>query len=339
MTPLLDVRNLSVHFETPRGVLRAVENLSFTMAPGEALGIVGESGSGKSVSVLAMLRLFGPLTRVHVGGEVIFDGRDLLALPEAQLQTVRGAQIAMVFQDPQTSLNPILPAGEQIAESLRFHRGMPGLQARRRSVELLEVVGIPDPHRRVDDLPHRFSGGMRQRIMIAIAIACEPRLLIADEPTSALDVTVQIQILELLDRLRRELGITLIMISHDLGVIAGTCERVQVMYRGWIVERGTVTQILEQAHHPYTQAQLRLVPRLDRSTGQRPQPIPGQPSPVFGVVPGCRFAGRCEFATEQCRQQEPPLVMVEPGHSSLCWLPVPHPGEARTPPRAQGAQP
>lgn len=318
--PLLEVRGLRVHFETRRGILRAVDDISFTLGREQTLGVVGESGSGKSVSMLAMLGLFPPLTKVRVAGEVLFEGRDLLRLSEDELRGVRGAQIGMVFQDPLTSLNPLLAAGDQIGEGLQVHRGLSAAAARRRAVELLELVGIPDPQRRYDDLPYRFSGGMRQRIMIAVAVACEPKLLIADEPTSALDVTVQAQVLLLLDRLRRELGMSLVMISHDLSVIAATADHVQVMYGGWIVERGPVERILERPSHPYTAALTRLAPRLDGDRRERLHPIGGQPAPVIGAPPGCRFAARCEFATDRCRAEVPPLVTIESGHTSLCWL-------------------
>ena len=318
--PLLDVRNLRVRFETPRGLLRAVDGVSFSVAPRETVGIVGESGSGKSVTMLSVLRLFPPLARVSVSGQVLFEGTDLLRLSEAELREVRGAKIGMVFQDPLTSLNPALPVGEQIAESLRTHRGLSRGAARRRAEELLELVGIPDPGRRADDLPYRFSGGMRQRIMIAIAIACEPKLLIADEPTSALDVTVQAQVLVLLERLQRELGMSLIMISHDLGVIAATSRRVLVMYGGWIVERGSVEEILERPGHPYSAALTRLVPDLDQPRDEPLVPIPGQPVPVVGHMPGCRFAARCGYAMDRCREETPPAVALATEHISLCWL-------------------
>lgn len=318
--PLLEVRDLRVHFSTPGGLLRAVDGVSFSLARREALGVVGERGSGKSVTALSLTRLFGPLTRAQVCGEVWFEGRDLLRLPERELRHVRGAEIGLVFQDPLTSLNPSMPVGEQIAESLRYHRGLSSARARRRAAELLELVGIPDPRRRLDDRPYQFSGGMRQRIMIAIAIACEPKLLIADEPTTALDVTVQAQVLLLLDRLRRELGMALMLISHDFGVIAATCDRVQVMYGGRLVEHGTVRHLLERPNHPYTEALLRLVPRLDGPRGQRVAPISGQPVAVFGAVRGCRFAPRCALAEDRCRRQDPPLARLDPEHASACWL-------------------
>jgi oligopeptide transport system ATP-binding protein len=319
-SPLLEVRNLSARFLLPQGILQAVDNVSFSLERGQAIGIVGESGSGKSVSALTLLRLFGPLDRVEITGQVLFEGINLLELPESRLRRIRGGQIGMVFQDPLTSLNPMIPVGEQIAESLRFQRGFGHAQARQKAQELMERVGIGDPARRYSDLPDRFSGGMRQRIMIAIAIACEPRLLIADEPTTALDVTVQAQVLALLNELREESGMALIMISHDFGVIAATCDFAQVMYGGRVVERGAVADILQQPNHPYTAALLQLVPRLDNSSVQRLNPIPGQPAPVFDSSPGCRFAPRCEFAVERCHRENPPETPIGVNHVSTCWL-------------------
>ena len=323
--PLLEVCDLRTTFPTPRGPLHAVDRISFTMHAGEALGVVGESGSGKSVTALTLLRLFGPLAHPHVLGQARFAGRDLLRMSDVELQRIRGAQIAMIFQDPLTSLNPALPIGEQIAETLRFHKGMAPGPARRRAAELLDLVGIPDPQRRFDDLPYRFSGGMRQRIMIAIAIACEPRLLIADEPTTALDVTVQAQVLALLQRLRRELGMALMLITHDFGIVAAVCDTVQVMYGGRLVERGSMDQVLERPNHPYTEALLRLVPRLDAALGERVDPIPGQPTATIGTVAGCRFAPRCPVPMDRCRVEDPPLFAVEEGQVSACWLAEPLP--------------
>jgi oligopeptide transport system ATP-binding protein len=333
--PLLQVRDLRTAFKTSRGLLRAVDGVSFDVRAGEALGIVGESGSGKSVTALSLLRLFGPLTRALVSGEAYFNGRDLLKLSSSELREVRGAQIGMVFQDPLTSLNPSMPVGEQIAETMRYHRGTGAAQARRRAAELLELVGIPDPAQRIDDLPYRFSGGMRQRIMMAVAVACEPKLIIADEPTTALDVTVQAQVLLLLDRLRRELGTALILISHDFGVIAATCDRVQVMYGGRLVERGTVRDILKSAEHPYTRALLRSVPRLERTEPGRLPAIPGQPLVNLDAVRGCSFAPRCEYAVDRCWQESPPLRVSQPDRESACW----RSDELREPGRgaAQGA--
>jgi oligopeptide transport system ATP-binding protein len=319
-SPLLEVRNLSTVFPTERGPLYAVDGVSFTLAEGEALGVVGESGSGKSVTALTLLRLFGPMTKPHISGQAFFAGRDLLAMSDAELRRVRGAEVGMIFQDPLTSLNPSLPVGEQIAEGLRYHRGLDSSAARRRAAELLDLVGFADARHRLDDLPYRFSGGMRQRIMIAIAIACEPRLLIADEPTTALDVTVQAQVLALLGRLRRELGMALMLITHDFGVVAAACDRVQVMYGGRLVERGTLRQVIEHPNHPYTEALLHLVPRLDSPLGTRSQPISGQPAAVIGDMIGCRFAVRCAHADDRCRAQDPPSVQIEEEHVSACWF-------------------
>jgi oligopeptide/dipeptide ABC transporter ATP-binding protein len=318
--PLLQVRNLSTRFVLPRGNLHAVNDVSFSLRQGEAVGIVGESGSGKSATALTLLRLFGPLDKVRIDGEVLFEGTDLLKLPEARLRRIRGGQIGMIFQDPLTSLNPMIPVGEQIAETLRFQRGLERNQAKRKAQDLMERVGIGDPGRRYDDLPDRFSGGMRQRIMIAIAIACEPKLLIADEPTTALDVTVQAQVLALINHLREESGMAVIMISHDFGVIAATCDTAQVMYGGRLIERGPVADILERPNHPYTAALLSLVPRMESAATDSFKPIPGHPAPVFESAQGCGFAARCEFVAERCRRDTPALQEVGAGHVSACWL-------------------
>jgi len=318
-TPLLDVSDLTCSFVTRSGEVRAVDGVSFSIAEGQALGVVGESGCGKSVTALSLVRLFPPTSHVRLSGRVEFDGRDLMQADEAELRAVRGRQISIVFQDPLTSLNPVIPVGEQIAESVRLHLGFSRKAARERAIDLLSRVGIPDPQQRVDDLPVRFSGGMRQRVMIAIAIACEPKLLIADEATTALDVTIQAQILALLDQLRRDLGMALMVISHDLGVVSAICDSVQVMYAGVIVERGPVRRILEEPEHPYTRGLLRLVPRLDTMRHHRLRPIPGQPPRFLTEQTGCRFLPRCEHATERCKET-PPLIDVGHRHSSLCWL-------------------
>jgi oligopeptide/dipeptide ABC transporter ATP-binding protein len=317
---LLEVKNLRTQFITASGPLHAVDDVSFSLVDGEAVGVVGESGSGKSVTALSIVRLFGPLDRVITSGQILFEGVDLLKLSEAELRRIRGRQIAMVFQDPLTSLNPVMSVGEQIAETLRYHRRLQRPAARRRAQELMELVGIGEPQRRFDDLPEQFSGGMRQRIMIAIAIACEPKLLIADEPTTALDVTVQSQVLMLLNRLRQELGMALMIISHDLGVIAATCDSAQIMYGGRLIERGNIQDILERPNHPYTAALLRLVPRIDGAVQRKLSPIPGQPMPIVGQWRGCRFAGRCEFARERCHADDPPAFDVGSNHVSACWL-------------------
>jgi oligopeptide/dipeptide ABC transporter ATP-binding protein len=317
--PVLDVQELKTQLHTSRGVVRAVDGVSFTLAPGETLGIVGESGSGKSVTALSLLRLFGPTVRPRLSGRAYFEGRDLLALSERELRTVRGARIGIILQDPLTSLNPSLGIGAQVAEAARYHRGLSAAAGRALATELLTQVGIPDAAHRLDDLPYRFSGGMRQRIMIAQAIACQPALLIADEPTTALDVTVQAQVLLLLDRLRRERTMAMILISHDFGVVAAVCDRVLVMYGGRPVEFGTVQHILERARHPYTRGLLQSVPRLDDPRGEPLSAIPGQPVTILDDRPGCRFAARCPMAVSKCRQETPPMVPLGPAHSAACW--------------------
>jgi len=327
--PLLDVRDLATHFFTGAGVVRAVDGVSFTVAPGEALGLVGESGCGKSVSVLSIMRLVPSPPGRTVAGEVLFGGRDLLKLSDEEMRRVRGADLAMIFQDPMTSLNPVLPIGLQIVESLEFHKGLPRAAARRRAAELLDLVGIPAASRRLDDYPHQFSGGMRQRVMIAMAIACEPKLLIADEPTTALDVTIQAQILDLLRRLRTELRMGLILITHDLGVVAGICDRVNVMYAGRVVEAAVADEAFDDPRHPYTLGLLRSVPRLDGPLGGKLIPIDGMPPDLAGEQRGCPFAPRCPFCVEKSLQERPPLVPV-PGadasaphpHLAACWVDV-----------------
>ena len=318
--PLLEVQDLRVAFATRDGVVQAVDGLSFSVDTGEALGIVGESGSGKTVSSLSILRLFGLFDDVTVSGRILFEGRDLLRVSEAEMSRVRGGQIGMVFQDPLTSLNPVMAVGEQVAESIRFHTGATRPQARRRAIELLDRVGIPDAAKRCDELPHSFSGGMRQRVMVAIAIACEPKLLIADEPSTALDVTVQAQILLLLDDLRRELGIALIMITHDFGVVAATVDRVLVMYAGQPMEHCSIQHLFDRANHPYTEGLLRLVPRFDHRVHGRLRPIEGQPPALTDEIVGCPFAPRCELVEDRCRSERPPLVRLGPHHESACWL-------------------
>jgi oligopeptide transport system ATP-binding protein len=323
--PLLDVRDLTTYFFTSAGVVRAVDGVSFSLAQGEAIGLVGESGCGKSVSALSIMRLVPSPPGRTVSGQVLFDGRDLLQLSEAELRRVRGAEIAMVFQDPMTSLNPVLPIGLQLVEALEFHRGMTRDAARRRAVELLDLVGIPAARRRIDDYPHQFSGGMRQRVMIAMAISCEPKLLIADEPTTALDVTIQAQILELLRRLRRELGMALILITHDLGVVAGICDRVNVMYAGKVVEAAEVDGAFGDPRHPYTLGLLNSVPRIDRPIGARLIPIEGMPPDLAGERAGCPFAPRCRFRIDRCVEDPPLLQVAEDGavpHRAACWVDV-----------------
>ena len=320
--PILAVEDLHVQFWTGRGTVHAVNGISFDIAPGETLGIVGESGCGKSVTSLALLGILpraGKVTR----GTATFGGRDLLKLKDEQLRTIRGREIAMIFQDPMTSLNPVLSIGKQIREPLEAHFGMDGAQADKRAVELLDQVGIPSAKSRLKDYPHQFSGGMRQRAMIAMALACEPKLLIADEPTTALDVTIQAQILDLLRTLVAERDTALILITHDLGVVAGMCERVNVMYAGMFMETGSASRLFAQPRHPYTLGLLQSVPRLDAGRRQELQPIPGAPRNMLSAPTECPFAPRCRYEVEQSRQQVPPLDEIEPDHHVRCFNPVP----------------
>ena len=299
--PILTVDDLRVEFGTSRGNVYAVNGISFDIAPGETLGIVGESGCGKSVTSLALLGILARNGRV-TGGTAMFGGRDLLKLDDDALRSIRGREIAMIFQDPMTSLNPVLSIGRQLREPLEAHFGMDRGQADRRAVELLDQVGIPSAKGRLSDYPHQFSGGMRQRAMIAMALACEPKLLIADEPTTALDVTIQAQILELLKTLVAERDTALVMITHDLGVVAGMCERVNVMYAGLFVETGSADRLFAQPRHPYTLGLLQSVPRLDAGRRQQLQPIPGSPRNMLSPPSECPFAPRCRYEVEQSRQ-------------------------------------
>jgi oligopeptide transport system ATP-binding protein len=320
--PLLRVEDLRVQFRTGRGVVHAVNGISFEIGRGDTLGIVGESGCGKSVSSLALLGILARNGRV-AGGRALFEGRDLLRLSDAQLRHVRGREIAMIFQDPMTSLNPVLTIGRQIREALQTHFGMDKAAATRRAADLVDQVGIPSAELRLKDYPHQFSGGMRQRAMIAMALACEPKLLIADEPTTALDVTIQAQILDLLRKLVVDHDTALIMITHDLGVVAGMCERVNVMYAGLFVETGSASQLFARPRHPYTLGLLQSVPRLDSARRQRLQPIEGAPPNLLRPPSICPFAPRCRFEVEQSREEVPPLRELEPGHQVACFNPVP----------------
>jgi oligopeptide/dipeptide ABC transporter ATP-binding protein len=319
---LLSVDDLRVEFKTARGTVHAVNGVSFEVAPGETLGIVGESGCGKSVTALALLGILARNGRV-VSGRALFAGRDLLGLRDSQLRKVRGREIAMIFQDPMTSLNPVLTIGRQIREVLETHFELGRDAATRRAGELLEQVGIPSPDLRLKDYPHQFSGGMRQRAMIAMALACEPKLLIADEPTTALDVTIQAQILDLLRALVAERDTALVLITHDLGVVAGTCERVNVMYGGMIMEAGSADQLFARPRHPYTLGLLQSVPRLDAIRKAKLQPIEGQPRDMLEPPRACPFQPRCRYEVEQSRLEVPPLLEVEPGHWVACFNPVP----------------
>jgi oligopeptide/dipeptide ABC transporter ATP-binding protein len=320
--PLLSVRDLRVEFSTARGTVHAVNGVSFDIAPGETLGIVGESGCGKSVTSLAILGILSRNGRVS-GGKAILEDRDLLELDDRRLRGIRGKDIAMIFQDPMTSLNPVLTVGRQIREALQAHFGMSKREATARTAELLGRVGIPSADLRLKDYPHQFSGGMRQRAMIAMALACEPKLLIADEPTTALDVTIQAQILDLLRELVREQDAALILITHDLGVVAGMCERVNVMYAGTFVETGSADALFARPRHPYTLGLLQSVPRLDSVRGEELRPIEGAPRDMLSPPAACPFEPRCRFRLERCAQELPLLRELERGHSIACFNPVP----------------
>jgi oligopeptide transport system ATP-binding protein len=318
---LLRVENLSVQFKTDDGIVRAVDDLSYDLAAGETLGIVGESGSGKSVSSLAILGLIPrPPGRV-TSGRVLFEGRDLLTLTERELSTIRGNRIAMIFQDPMTSLNPFLSVAEQLTEVTRLHLRHTHKEALRHAIEMLERVGIPAPARRIHDYPHQFSGGMRQRVMIAMALSCKPRILIADEPTTALDVTIQAQILELMKELQRVEGTAIILITHDLGIVANSCRRVNVMYAGRFVEEATVDDLFRRPRHPYTIGLLRSIPRLD-GAGERLTPIEGQPPDLARLPSGCTFHPRCPNAIAICPQQYPPWTQDANVQRYTCHNPV-----------------
>ena len=320
--PLLSVQDLEVRFWTSRGTVHAVNGVSFDVAPGETLGIVGESGCGKSVTSLALLGIL-PRAGRATKGEARFEGRDLLTLSQDELRKIRGREIAMIFQDPMTSLNPVLTVGRQIREALETHFHLDRKAADARATELLDQVGIPSPDLRLKDYPHQFSGGMRQRAMIAMALACEPKLLIADEPTTALDVTIQAQILDLLRQLVAETNAALILITHDLGVVAGMCERVNVMYAGMFMETGSAEQLFGRPRHPYTLGLLQSVPRLDAARKRRLQPIEGMPPNMLRAPAMCPFAPRCRYEVPASREQVPPLDELEPGHFVACFNPVP----------------
>ncbi|MBP8975051.1 MAG: ABC transporter ATP-binding protein [Anaerolineae bacterium] len=324
MAVLMEVKDLTTRFYTDEGTVYAVNGVSYTLHEGETLGVVGESGCGKSVHALSIMGLIPKPPGDIPKGEVIFRGRDLLKLPPSKQRLVRGAEIAMVFQDPMTSLNPVLTIGRQITEALRLHLGMDNKQARERAAELLAMVGIPLAQDRLDDYPHQFSGGMRQRAMIAMALSCNPQLLIADEPTTALDVTIQAQILDLVRRLRDKIGMAMIWISHDLGVVAGLADNVQVMYAGYIVERGIAKDVYGDPRHPYTVGLLGSLPRLDRKR-ERLFSIEGSPPDMRFLPKGCPFAVRCPFKIARCEEENPTLQLVpegRPDHVMACWVDV-----------------
>jgi len=320
MSHLLDVTNLKTRFRTPEGTVYAVNGVSFHLEDGETLAVVGESGCGKSVTMLSLLGMIPIPPGEIASGSALYRGRDLLKLKDAQLEDIRGKEIAMIFQDPMTSLNPVLTIGRQITEALCVHTNMSKKQVREKAIELLKAVGISDPYRCLDEYPHQFSGGMRQRVMIAMALSCEPALLIADEPTTALDVTIQAQIVELVIRLRERMGMTIIWITHDLGVIASLADRVIVMYAGFIVEEAKVDDIYDDPRHPYTLALLAALPRVDHRRKQRLKSIPGAPPNLLIEPHGCPFAVRCEFAFDHCREENPQLVSIANEHQIACWL-------------------
>jgi len=323
-SPVLEIHNLQTHFFTPAGVVRAVDGVSYAVASGETLGVVGESGCGKSVTALSVLRLVADPPGRIVGGRVRFDGVDLLDLSEAEMEQVRGNEISMIFQEPMTSLNPLLPVGRQIAEAIALHEGLPRRAAHDRAIEMLTRVHIPEPARRAHAYPHQLSGGMRQRVMIAMALACNPKVLIADEPTTALDVTIQAQILDLMRELQETYGTAIVLITHDMGVVAENADRVVVMYAGRKVEEAGARDLFEAPVHPYTLGLLGSIPRLDeaaRSPARRARltEIKGMVPAAFDLPEGCRFAPRCAFATDACRTAPPPLTAHRPGHWVACW--------------------
>ena len=319
MATLLQVRNLTTQFFTSSGIVRAVDNVSFDVEEGETVACVGESGCGKSVSALSILRLVPWPPGKIVGGSINFRGQNLLEMNDADIRRVRGREISMVFQEPMTSLNPVLSIGLQLTETMQHHLELTPAQALKRAAELLEMVGISEPKRRLSQFPHHLSGGMRQRVMIALALSCEPKLIIADEPTTALDVTIQAQILELMKDLTKRLGVALVVITHNLGVVARYADRVNVMYAGKIIEMGSAQQIYHQPHHPYTLGLLASVPRMDQPRGTRLIPIDGQPPDLTRLDGGCAFRPRCRFAVDRCGQEFPPLEDVDSGHVSACW--------------------
>ena len=319
---VLSIKNLKTQFHTAEGVVRAVDGIDLTVRPGTVLGVVGESGSGKSVTALSVMRLIPQPPGKIVSGEAWFNGADLLTLREKEMQAIRGKRIAMIFQEPMTSLNPVFTIGNQISEMLRHHLKISRKDARNRTIELLNLVGIPSADRRVNDYPHQLSGGMRQRVMIAMAISCNPEIIFADEPTTALDVTIQAQILVLLEELRERLGMSLVLISHDLGVIAEVAHEVAILYAGRIVEEAGTDELFAHPLHPYTQGLLSSLPRFDKAGGRRErlQAIPGAVPRMTENLPGCKFSPRCGVAVPHCSQEEPPLKEIRPGHRVRCWV-------------------
>ncbi len=320
MHTLLEVRHLKTHFFTPEGVVKAVDGISYDVKEGETVALVGESGCGKSVSVLSIMRLIPKPQGRIIGGQIIFDGKDLLKLDDGGIRGIRGKEMAMVFQEPMTSLNPVLTIGRQLTETLEIHLKMGKSQAKNRAMELLRLVGIPDAEQRLSQYPHQFSGGMRQRMMIAMALSCNPKLILADEPTTALDVTIQAQILELLKDLSQRFGVAIIIITHNLGIVARYADRMNMMYAGKLIERGTCKEIYHNPRHPYTIGLLRSVPRLDQPRKTKLDPIEGQPPEMVNLPPVCSFLERCKFAIGRCANEAPPLMAAGEDHLSACWV-------------------
>jgi oligopeptide transport system ATP-binding protein len=320
MSTLLEVQDLCTHFHIPEGIVYAVNGISYHLDEGETLAVVGESGCGKSVSMLSVMRLIPIPPGEIVRGCALYREQDLLHISESAIEQIRGKEIAMVFQDPMTSLNPVLTIGRQITETLRTHFGMEQDVANQKAIDLMDQVGIPDPKSRLGNYPHQFSGGMRQRVMLAMALACGPSILIADEPTTALDVTIQAQIMELVHDLKQQLNMAIIWITHDLGVVAGLADRVIVMYAGFIVEEARVDDLYASPTHPYTQALLDALPRVDRRRGQRLLSIPGAPPSLLVEPKGCPFAPRCSKTMERCLVENPSLKFIRPEHKAACWL-------------------
>ncbi len=319
MATLLEVKDLRTYFYTYEGVVKAVDGVSYELEEGETLGLVGESGCGKSVSALSVMRLIPDPPGKIVDGEIQFENEDILKVDMDDMRRIRGGKISMVFQEPMTSLNPVLTVEKQLTETLELHMGMTKAEARQEGVDLLTRVGIPDPERRIKQYPHQFSGGMRQRVMIAMALSCNPRLIIADEPTTALDVTIQAQILELMKSLTTEFGVALIVITHNLGVVARYADRMNIMYAGKIIERGTAMEVYANPRHPYTVGLLHSVPRLDQPRREKLDPIEGQPPDLINVPQGCAFRARCRWAIDKCAIEAPPLMPTGDGHWSACW--------------------
>jgi oligopeptide transport system ATP-binding protein len=317
---LLDVQGLETEFKTPDGIVHAVNGVSFGLGEGETLGVVGESGCGKSVTMLSVLGLIPNPPGKVTAGKAFFFGQDLLKMSREEIRHVRGAQISMVFQDPMTSLNPVLTIGRQLTEPLILHLGMTKRQAETRAAELLSMVGIPNAAERLGDYPHQYSGGMRQRVMIAMALSCNPQILIADEPTTALDVTIQAQIIELVKRLRDELGMAIVWITHDLGVVAGIAQRVMVMYGGFIIEEADVKDLYANPQHPYTLSLLGSLPRVDETERHKLTSLEGMPPILYQKPNACPFAPRCKYVIEHCWKENPPLLDIGPGHRAACWV-------------------